>query len=106
MLTIADAWIKAAVEHKTLQITYYNQTKQETTVREVEPDFYGFSSNGRNFGCFGLCRLRGGDIRCFLPDSIIDWQFIGDTFAPNPKGRWQELLPLYEQKSLANKAFE
>jgi predicted DNA-binding transcriptional regulator YafY len=106
MLTIVDAWIKAAVEHKTLEITYYNKSKDETTVREVEPDYYGWSTNGRNFGCYGLCRLRGEDIRCFQPENLVNWRFVGDSFSPNPKGRWQELLPVYQQKGLANISFE
>lgn len=105
MISLIDAWIKAAVEHRTLEITYYSKTKDETTVREVEPDFYGQSTNGQNFGCFGFCRLRGGEIRCFLPENILEWRYIGDSFRPHTNGRWQELIAAYQQKGLANAIF-
>jgi predicted DNA-binding transcriptional regulator YafY len=100
MVSLEDAWIKAAVEHKTIEIRYCsNKTKGEVTVREVEPDFFGSSRNGKNFGCWGLCRLRG-EIRCFSPESILEWRYVGDNFEPNPVGRWQELLAIYEQRKL------
>ena len=105
MLSLEDAWIKAAVEHRTLEITYFSKTKDETTVREVEPDYYGQSTNGRNFGCFGFCRLRGGDIRCFLPQNIVAWHHMGDSFEPPSNGRWQELIAIYQEKNLANAMF-
>jgi len=103
MLTLEDAWIKAAIEHKTLEITYISE-KRETTIREVEPDYFGGSTNGRNFGCFGICRLRG-DIRCFKPENVVSWRYIGNVFSPNPLGRWQEHLAIYNQKGLANQNF-
>jgi predicted DNA-binding transcriptional regulator YafY len=106
MLSVIDAWIKAAVEHKTLEITYHSgRTKGETTCREVEPDYCGQSIDGKNIGLWGICRLRGGEIRCFKPDSILRWRYIGNTFAPNPRGRWQELIPIYKQKELDKTSF-
>ena len=61
MISLLDVWIKAAVEHQTIEIVYRSQ-KNEVTNREVEPDYYGWSTNSvrKNFGCFGYCRLRGG----------------------------------------------
>lgn len=104
MLTIESAWIKAAVEHKTIEITYHSE-KNETTVREVEPDYYGWSTNGRNFGCFGFCRLRDGNIRCFKPENILEWRYVGNLFSPDPQGRWHELMAVYQQKGLAETNF-
>ena len=105
MLSLIDVWIKAAVEHKTLEITYYSgKTKEELTVREVEPDYYGVSVNGRNSGLWGICRLRGG-VRCFQPETILQWRYIGDSFSPNPRGRWQELISTYQQRALAQSNF-
>ena len=106
MLSLEDAWIKAAVEHKTLEITYYSgRTKQELTCREVEPDYVGWSINRRTFGLWGICRLRGWDIRCFKPDSVLRWRYVGNSFAPNLRGRWQELIPIYQQRGLAQTNF-
>jgi len=98
MISLEDAWMKAAVEHKTIEIRY-RDTKGEVTLREVEPDFFGPSRNGKNSGCWGLCRLRGG-IRCFSPENILEWRYIGNSFEPNPVGRWQELEAIYEQRKL------
>ena len=105
VLSLEEAWIKAAIEHVTLEITYYNKTKNEVTVREVEPDYFGWSRNGRNFGCWGICRLRG-DNRCFSPDEVRSWKYIGNEFTANIAGRWQELLPLYNQRGLKSIPFE
>ena len=100
MLPLRDAWIKAAVEHKTLTITYHSgRTKGENTVREVEPDYYGYDVTGKNHGCWGFCRLRR-EIRCFKEDSVLNWRYSGDTYPPNPVGRWQELIPTYKAKKL------
>jgi predicted DNA-binding transcriptional regulator YafY len=105
LLSLEDAWIKAAVEHKTLEIEYHSaRTRGELTVREVEPDFCGVSSNGKNSGLWGICRLRG-DLRCFQPDSVVRWRYIGNPFIPNPRGRWRELLAVYSSKGLAQKNF-
>ena len=104
MLSLVDAWIKAAIEHETLQITYYSDTKDETTVREVEPDYYGQSRNQRNFGLWGICRLRG-DVRCFKENNIRSWRHVGNSFPPNPLGRWRELLPIYNQRKLDQEKF-
>ena len=98
MVSLEDAWMKAAVEHKTIEIRY-RDTKGEVTLREVEPDFFGSSRNGKNFGCWGLCRLRG-EIRCFSPENILEWRYVGESFEPNPVGRWQELAAIYEQRKL------
>ena len=105
MLSLFDAWIKAAVEHKTLAITYYSgKTKKQTTVREVEPDYYGLSRDGKNFGLWGICRLRR-NVRCFLPENVLGWKYVGNSFTPNPQGRWRELIPIYEKKKLAQQKF-
>jgi hypothetical protein len=105
VLSLVDAWTKAAVEHKTLEITYYSgRTKGETTVREVEPDYCGWSINHRNFGLWAVCRMRN-DVRCFKRETVISWRYIGNSFAPNPRGRWQELVPVYDSGGLAREQF-
>ena len=100
LLNLSDAWIKAAVEHVTLQISYYSaRTKGQRTIREVEPDYFGPSRDGKNSGCWGHCRLRQAN-RVFVVDSILGWEYVGNQFQPNPKGRWSELIPIYNRKQL------
>lgn len=103
MLSLVDAWIKAAVEHKTLEITYVD-SKGKTSVREVEPDFYGQSRKGTNFGLWGTCLLRG-QIRCFREENVRGWCYVGTEFSPNPQGRWIELLSEYDQRRLNQEQF-
>lgn len=103
--TLSDAWIKASVEHVTLRISYYSgRTKKELTEREIEPDFIGKSRDGRNAGCWGYCKLRRAN-RVFYPDSIKSWSYVGNLFTPNPQGRWQELIPSYNQRGLKLKTW-
>jgi hypothetical protein len=85
---------------------YSGRTKQELTCREVELDFVGWSANGRNVGLWGICRLRNRNVRCFKPDSVVSWRYIGNSFEPNPHGRWEELIPVYKQKGLAQMSFQ
>jgi predicted DNA-binding transcriptional regulator YafY len=105
VLSLIDVWIKAAVEHKTLEITYHSgRTKGETTTREVEPDYYGWSIDHKNFGLWAVCKMRR-DVRCFKEDSVLSWKYTGNSFTPNPRGRWQELISIYNSKGLASKQF-
>ena len=51
-LSLRDTWVKAAIEHRTLNIRYYSGAiKNEITEREVEPDFILISENWQDFGC-------------------------------------------------------
>lgn len=103
MLSLIDAWIKAAVEHKTLRIHYFSaRTKRVSTIREVEPDFIGKSRSGTVSGLWAYCRLRQAN-RVFIPDSILKWEYVGNSFTPNPRGRWRELIPVYYNRKLAEK---
>ena len=99
-MKLVDAWIKLAVEHETLEITYYSsRTKKNITRREVEPDYYGWSKDHKNFGLWGFCRLRKA-IRCFTVNNVKDWKYIGNKFNPLQNGRWMELLNAYKEKGL------
>lgn len=107
MLSLEEVWIKAAVEHKIMKITYFSaRTKREITNREIEPDFVGLSKDGKNIGCWAtFCHLRQEGPRLFKPDSIRKFSVIDKIFSPPHLGRWKELIPLYERKGLKNKNF-
>ena len=98
-------WIKAAIEHKVLEIDYFSaRTRQQRTNREVEPDFVGTSRDGRNTGFFvTFCHLRNQGPRCFIPTTINGIKTTDKTFSPSPYGRWQELLDEYNKRELKNK---
>lgn len=107
MLSLEETWIKAAVEHKIINIDYFSaRTKKEHTNRDVEPDFVGTSKNGTNKGFWAtFCHLRHQGPRCFTPNNILKFEVTSKTFIPSPKGRWEELIPIYKEKGLREKEF-
>ncbi len=107
MLSLEETWIKAAVEHRIINIDYFSaRTKREHTNRDVEPDFVGFSKDGKNKGLWAtFCHLRNQGPRCFLPNTIKRFKVANRKFIPSSQGRWQELIPLYNNKGLKEKEF-
>jgi len=107
MLSLTETWLKAAVEHRILNIDYFSRrTKQEFTNRDIEPDFIGLSKDGRNNGLWAtFCHLRHEGPRIFKPDSIKKLKVTSKKFGPSSKGRWKELIPGYEKKGLKDKKF-
>jgi len=107
MLSLEEAWIKAAVEHKIINIDYFSaRTKREDTNRDVEPDFVGTSRDGRNKGLWAtFCHLRHEGPRCFLPHTVKRFNVTSKIFTSSPNGRWQELIPLYNARGLKEKEF-
>jgi len=102
MLSLTDKWVKAAVEHRVLNIDYFSwRTKHEYTKRDIEPDFVGTSRNGRNNGLWAtFCHLRKRGPRVFELDSVKRFSVTSKTFVPSSKGRWKELIPIYGEKGL------
>jgi len=97
---LRDAWVKAAVEHRTFKIRYYGgPINNEMTEREVEPDFVVTSDEWRGFGCWGFCRLRN-HLRVFNVGGITNWFLTENEFNPNPNGRWKELILYYFENDL------
>ena len=107
MLNLEQTWVKAAVEHRILEIQYYSgRTKEELTVRQIEPDFVGMGRDERNSGLWAtFCHLRHEGPRCFKPDSILRYKALEKTFAPSVHGRWKELVASYERLGLSSKQF-
>ena len=105
-LSLEDTWIKAAVEHRVINIDYFSiRTKREYTKRDVEPDYMGASKNGFLGLWATWCHLRSQGPRCFKPDSVKRFSITYKTFSPSPDGRWEELIPIYEQKGLKVRVF-
>ena len=98
MLSLTDAWIKAAVEQKTLKIVYVKANSVHETIREVAPSFAGWSQNMNTNRLWGYCYLRD-QIRCFKPERIWRWQYIGNAFQPREQIQ-SELTLEYRQKQL------
>jgi len=103
VLSFRDVWVKAAVEHIVLTIMYRSKGGEITT-RDVEPDYIIFK--GQTLCYFAAyCHLRKEGPRCFQPSRILGCTVTDRTFQPGEKGRWRELLPLYQARGLAGKSF-
>ena len=101
-LTLEDAWIKAAVEHRLVTITYVNpETRLVYTKRDVRPDYVGPDRTGANalWGVFNHVPQVG--TKSFLPQNFQYFQVTAQKFYPDPNGRWKELAGEYEQRRLA-----
>ena len=107
MLSLQETWIKAAVEHKIINIDYFSaRTKMEDTNRDIEPDFIGTSRDRKNNGFWAtFCHLRHEGPRCFQPNTVRRFTATSKTFTPSSNGRWQELVPLYNERGLKEKEF-
>ncbi|KUG20612.1 MAG: WYL domain-containing protein [Methanomicrobiaceae archaeon] len=103
VLSFRDVWVKAAVEHVILTIMYRSK-KGEITTRDVEPDFIVFRGSTLCYYA-AYCHLRHEGPRCFQPSRILGCSVTDRTFQPSPKGRWRELLPLYQARGLAMKGW-
>lgn len=104
-LTLEEAWIKAAVEHRKLNITYLNpETRLQYLKREVEPDMVTVS-NGK-LHCWGtLSHIPHIGPKAFVADFFKDVKVTDQTFTPRPGSRWAELKAVYDQNGLAQKPF-
>jgi hypothetical protein len=104
MLSISDAWIKAAFEQRTLEIVYVKANAVHETIREVEPSFAGWDQNSNVRGLFGHCYLRD-QVRCFKPERVWRWKYIGASFQSlDPIDN--ELNTLYNDRELENQTWD
>ena len=105
-LNLEDTWIKAAIEHVILEIGYHSETKNETTIRTIEPDFIGYTSKKYTLCYYAIfCHLRHEGPKCFQPGRIFRYRPTGEHFEPSPLGRWTELQSEYDRKGLAQISF-
>lgn len=97
-----NIWIKGAVEHRKVSFHYYSgKTKKEHTIRTVEPDYIGRSSDGHNIGFWATYDyFRGEGPRCFTPANISNLELLDETFSPRPRSRWKEMISEYESREL------
>lgn len=104
-LTLEEAWIKAAVEHRKLEITYVNpETRLQYLKREIEPDTVTVSGEKVHYWAV-LSHIPHVGPKAFVPDYFKDVKVTDKTFTPRPGARWHELQAVYDQHGLASKQF-
>lgn len=102
-LTLEDAWIKAAVEHRLVTVTYVNpETRLVYTKRDIRPDYVGPDRSGAP-ALWGLLNHNPFvGTKSFLPQNFQYFQVTGQKFQPDPNGRWKDMVAQYEQRGLAD----
>jgi hypothetical protein len=100
-LTLEDAWIKAAVEHRLVTITYKNpETALVYTKRDVRPDWVGPDRSGQT-ALWGLLNHNPFvGMKSFTPQNFQFFQVTNQKFQPTNEGRWKDLVQLYQQRGL------
>ncbi len=103
-LSLEDTWIKAAVEHRLVTVTYVNpETRLAYTKRDVRPDFVGPDRAGVT-ALWGLLNHNPFvGIKSFAPQHFQMARLTPQRFAPPSDGRWQELVQTYKERGLDRK---
>jgi len=103
MLNLTHAWMKAAVEHRVIELVYHSGKRVIT--REFEPDFLGVAKDGMTSGRWGrFSDERQAGFRNFDPDKLLGYHSTEKTFKPPKNGRWKELVGAYKYLKLDEKA--
>lgn len=100
-ISLEEAWIKAAVEHRLVTITYKNpDTALVYTKRDVRPDWVGPDARGAS-ALWGLLNHNPFvGLKSFSPQNFQYFQVTGQKFQPPADGRWKELVSSYQEKGL------
>lgn len=103
-LSPEEVWIKAAVEHRLITVSYKNpETRLVYTKRDVRPDFVGPDHTGNNalWGLLDHNPFVG--LKSFTPQHFEMMRLTNDKFSPPPGGRWKELVQVYNELKLGEK---
>ena len=104
-LTLEELWVKAAVEHRCVYISYKNpETKLVYNNRNIRPELVT-ADNGGATTLWGLLDHNPFvGLKSFSPKYFQSVKLTNDQFKPTPNSRWQELVPIYKEMQLDQKA--
>jgi len=103
-LSIEELWVKAAVEHRCVYISYKNpETRLVYNNRNIRPELVTQDETG-NVTLWGyLDHNPFVGLKAFSPKYFTGAKLTRDAFKPQPNSRWQELMPIYQQMGLEQK---
>ena len=104
-LTLEEMWVKAAVEHRLVHVSYKNpETRLVYNKRDVRPDLVTADEAGQTtlWGLLNHNPFVG--LKAFSPKYFESVKITNETFKPAPGSRWQELVPIYKEMGLDQKA--
>lgn len=103
-LTLEEMWVKAAVEHRILHVSYKNpETRLVYNKRDIRPDLITADPSG-NATLWGLLNhnpLVG--LKAFTPKFFEFARLTPEKFKPVAGSRWEELVPIYQELGLDKK---
>ena len=103
-LTLEEIWVKAAVEHRIIHVSYKNpETRLVYNKRDIRPDLVTADQEGKTtlWGLLNHNPFVG--LKAFSPQYFEQAKLTNETFKPAPGSRWQELVPIYKEMGLDQK---
>lgn len=103
-LTLEELWVKAAVEHRIVHVSYKNpETKLVYNKRDIRPDLVTADKDG-NATLWGLLNHNPFvGLKAFSPKYFEQAKLTSESFKPAPNSRWQELVAIYQEMGLDKK---
>ena len=104
-LTLEELWVKAAVEHRLVHVSYKNpETKLVYNKRDIRPEIVTADDGGQTtvWGLLNHNPFVG--LKAFSPKFFENARLTNETFKPAPGSRWQELVPIYNELGLKDKS--
>jgi hypothetical protein len=102
-LTLEELWVKAAVEHRIVYVSYRNpETRLVYNNRNVRPELVTADAAGKStlWGLLDHNPFVGR--KSFAPEFFTSAKLTPQQFKP-ASGDWQQLVPIYQQLGLDKK---
>lgn len=103
-LTLEELWVKAAVEHRLVHVSYKNpETRLVYNKRDIRPELVTADETG-NATLWGLLNHNPFvGLKAFTPKFFESAKLTPERFQPSNDSRWQELVPIYKELGLDQK---
>ena len=102
-LTLEEMWVKAAVEHRIVHVSYKNpETRLVYNNRDVRPELITADPAGKAtlWGLLNHNPFVGR--KAFAPQFFQQAKLTSQTFKPLSND-WQQLVPIYQELKLAER---
>ncbi|MHB8585590.1 MAG: hypothetical protein ACYDDF_07120 [Thermoplasmatota archaeon] len=105
-LSFEDTWIKAAVEHRVLNVTYVNkETRLVYTKRDICPDYIEASPGGSTACWAIIAHAPQLGVKSFNAANFQLCKVTESRFNPPTNARWKDLVTIYKDRGLEGKTF-
>lgn len=103
-LTLEELWVKAAVEHRIVHVSYKNpETRLVYNNRDVRPELVTADPAGKATLWALLHHNPFVGRKAFAPQYFTTAKLTNEKFKP-ASGDWQQLVPIYQELGLEQKS--